>query len=564
MKTSEAIKFIIDSTGMKKGKILFICVICMISACLHTGMNLVLLPLIDNTIMGTGGVAVKYAVAFILFVVLNTAFKYIRKYGINMLCISSEMYLTEKAIKKLGDKQMAFFENSREGEITLLINNRIKNYRFFLMDNIENFIFEPIDFIITFFAVWYVDKKVASIVFAVIILSAIGNFFLSNRIVRSSQNAYAAEDELRNYQKEIVENYDNVIMSHLNVHVAGIHQKKVERMLEKENILTKEGQWAYIPALLNEYLPTIIFLLLATFKISKGELTYGGFASLLSLISGVSLPITYYLRSFTRLKEQFPFIQKMRELLLDDDSRVEHEIIPDTTNIQNMVVFQNVSFSYDGKNECMNNLSYTVKKGEKIGIVGASGTGKSTMIKLIMGFYKPDTGEVKTLGEDAFQNQQKIWEKVAYVDNENFLFEGTIEYNITLKDDKLTGEEKRWYREICDTLCISDMENEERDIKQFGRNLSGGQRLRISLARALYRRAELLVLDEPSSSFDNQTEKLVIELLKEIDSTVILTTHRMGLLDICDRVISLKDGGIQVIEKVGEEKNEENIIAYDC
>lgn len=335
-------------------------------------------------------------------------------------------------------------------------------------------------------------------------------------------------------------------------------------MLEKENILTKEGQWAYIPALLNEYLPTIIFLLLATFKISKGELTYGGFASLLSLISGVSLPITYYLRSFTRLKEQFPFIQKMRELLLDDDSRVEHEIIPDTTNIQNMVVFQNVSFSYDGKNECMNNLSYTVKKGEKIGIVGASGTGKSTMIKLIMGFYKPDTGEVKTLGEDAFQNQQKIWEKVAYVDNENFLFEGTIEYNITLKDDKLTGEEKRWYREICDTLCISDMENEERDIKQFGRNLSGGQRLRISLARALYRRAELLVLDEPSSSFDNQTEKLVIELLKEIDSTVILTTHRMGLLDICDRVISLKDGGIQVIEKVGEEKNEENIIAYDC
>lgn len=108
------------------------------------------------------------------------------------------------------------------------------------------------------------------------------------------------------------------------------------------------------------------------------------------------------------------------------------------------------------------------------------------------------------------------------------------------------------------------MENEERDIKQFGRNLSGGQRLRISLARALYRRAELLVLDEPSSSFDSQTEKLVIELLKEIDSTVILTTHRMGLLDICDRVISLKDGGIQVIEKVGEEKNEENIIAYDC
>lgn len=117
MKTSEAIKFIIDSTGMKKGKILFICVICMISACLHTGMNLVLLPLIDNTIMGTGGVAVKYAVAFILFVVLNTAFKYIRKYGINMLCISSEMYLTEKAIKKLGDKQMAFLKTAGRGKL---------------------------------------------------------------------------------------------------------------------------------------------------------------------------------------------------------------------------------------------------------------------------------------------------------------------------------------------------------------------------------------------------------------------------------------------------------------
>lgn len=562
MKTSEVIKFVIDSTGMKRGKILLICVICMMSAGLHTGMNLVLLPLIDNTIMGTGGLAVKYAAAFIVFVMLNAVFKYIRKSGINALCISSEMCLTERAIKKLGDKQIDFFENSREGEITLLINNRIKNYRIFLMDNIENFIFEPFDFMITFFAVWYVDRKVAGIVFAVIILSAIGNFFLSGRIVRSSQNAYDAENELRNYQKEIVENYDNVVMSHLNLHVAGIHQIKVKRVLEKQNILTKESQWAYIPALLNEYLPTIIFLLLAVFKISKGELTYGGFASLLSLISGVSLPITYYLRSFTRLKEQLPFIQKMQKLLLEEDDKADNETISDTANIQNMVAFQNVSFSYDGKNMCIDNVSCTIKKGEKVGIIGASGAGKSTIIKLIMGFYRPDLGEVKTLGENAFLNQRKIWERVAYVDNENFLFDGTIEYNITLKDERLTEEERERYGEICNMLHISDTEKENRDIKQFGKNLSGGQRLRISLARALYRRADLLVLDEPISSFDSETEKLVTELLKKIEETVILTTHRMGLLSICDRIISLKDGEMQISGE--EQKNEENIISYDC
>ena len=333
-------------------------------------------------------------------------------------------------------------------------------------------------------------------------------------------------------------------------------------MLEKQNILTKESQWAYIPALLNEYLPTIIFLLLAVFKISKGELTYGGFASLLSLISGVSLPITYYLRSFTRLKEQFPFIQKMQKLLLEEDDKTDNETISDTANIQNMVAFQNVSFSYDGKNMCIDNVSCTIKKGEKVGIIGASGAGKSTIIKLIMGFYRPDLGEVKTLGENAFLNQRKIWERVAYVDNENFLFDGTIEYNITLKDERLTEEERERYGEICNMLHISDMEKENRDIKQFGKNLSGGQRLRISLARALYRRADLLVLDEPISSFDSETEKLVTELLKKIEETVILTTHRMGLLSICDRIISLKDGEIQISGE--EQKNEENIISYDC
>lgn len=554
------IKFIISAMNLKKSTICMACIVCMFSACLHTGTNLILLPLIDNSMIEGVGLNWEYTVEFILLILLNALFKYIRRLGINALSINSELFLTEKAVKGLSKKDMAFFDSNGEGKLTLLLSNRIKNYRIFLMDNLENFLYEPFDFLFTFLAVCYVDFKVAVIVFAVIIISAVGNFMLSDRMVQSSEMAYDSENEVRNYQKEIVENYDNIFMAGLNKHVIAEHQKKVLNMLEKDNRLTKECQRAYVPALLNEYLPTIIFLLIVVIEVLQGTMTYGEFASLLALISGVSLPVTYYLRSFTRLKEQIPFMCEIEEMCFGKDEIEEHSEKIDVDAVEEMVVFEDVNFSYENRTVFSNNLNFIVKKGEKVALVGESGTGKTTILKLIMGGYMPDVGKVKVFGVEAFKNKNSIWREIAYVDNENYLFNASIKYNITLKESELNETELERYRKICDMLHISEIENREENVEQFGRNLSGGQRLRISLARALYRNAELLILDEPVASFDSETEKIVIDLLQEIKVTVIFTTHRTGLLDVCSKILHVSSDGMEIY--AGERVNEYDEKSY--
>lgn len=228
------------------------------------------------------------------------------------------------------------------------------------------------------------------------------------------------------------------------------------------------------------------------------------------------------------------------------------------------IVFDHLSFSFPGKKESvLKDISFQIRKGEKIGIVGTSGSGKTTLMNVLLRFYKEDKGAIKVDGVPLGAQHLSDWrKKIGYVKQDIFLLDGTIKENIAFGDDNVNEEllMKAIRQASLDKLVSSLPDGVETSIGEKGSRLSGGQRQRISIARSLYRNAEVLIFDEATSALDNETEIEVteaIDKLSEVNKTIFIIAHRITTLRNCDRIYDLKDGEItgvysyaELVEKV--------------
>ena len=224
----------------------------------------------------------------------------------------------------------------------------------------------------------------------------------------------------------------------------------------------------------------------------------------------------------------------------------------------NYISFQNVSFRYESKGKLvLNNISFKINKGEKIGIVGKTGSGKSTLIDLIMGLLEPNQGLITVDGKN-LNNSRKSklissWQKnIAHVPQNIYISDASFAENIAFGIKKEEIEIKKLF-EASEKANIREFiestpNKYETKLGERGAKISGGQRQRIAIARALYQDKKVLVLDEATSSLDSKTESSVMESLKKlpVDITIIMISHRRSTLKNCDQIISLNSGLITI------------------
>jgi ATP-binding cassette subfamily C protein LapB len=222
------------------------------------------------------------------------------------------------------------------------------------------------------------------------------------------------------------------------------------------------------------------------------------------------------------------------------------------SQIFGQVNFKEVEFSYpNSEQKVLNNVSLNFAPGEKVAILGKVGCGKTTLLKLILGLHHCTSGSVLIDGANVQQlRSDDIRKNIGVVLQNPYLFSGTLRENIAFGLDVVSDEE---ILEAAKISCCLDFINKLENgfdyyLSENGRELSGGQRQGLTLARAIVRKPKILLLDEPTSSMDQSTEKLVIDNLNTYfsDQTVILVTHRMSLLKMVDRVIALDDGKVTV------------------
>lgn len=207
--------------------------------------------------------------------------------------------------------------------------------------------------------------------------------------------------------------------------------------------------------------------------------------------------------------------------------------------------FKNVSFNYH-QHKILNAFNGHFKRGDMIGISGVSGKGKSTVINLLLGFEDAATGDICINDQPlSANNRQSFWKNIAYVKQQPFLIHDTVLTNITLGEIADTEKLKQAIRTSgVDELIVQYPEGLEKVITENGKNISGGQRQRIVIARALYKKAAIIILDEPFNELDSAAEtKLVLSFkqLAEKGSIVVLITHNKESLSLCNKIISLDE-----------------------
>ncbi|MDW2743569.1 type I secretion system permease/ATPase [Atlantibacter subterraneus] len=294
----------------------------------------------------------------------------------------------------------------------------------------------------------------------------------------------------------------------------------------------------------------VIMIVGGVYLIINGHLSMGGLIACYLLNRRAMLPIGQLCSLITRYQRA-----KMTKHTIDGMMELEQEVQQDEVPLKRetltgAIEFRNVTFRYPGSQQAsLNNISLTVTPGEKIGIIGRSGSGKSSLAKLLVGFYQPDEGSVLIDGIDARQiDVHDLRHNIGYAPQDIHLFNGTLRDNLLCGASYVDDETMLRVAEATGVheFARRHPSGYNMQVGERGMNLSGGQRQAITLARSLLLDPPVLLMDEPTSSMDNTSEDLIKKALAPIisDKTVLLVTHRASMLALVDRLIILDNGKI--------------------
>ena len=283
---------------------------------------------------------------------------------------------------------------------------------------------------------------------------------------------------------------------------------------------------------------------------SEGIITMGAIIAAMMLNSRVIGPVSQIVGMIIRLDRTLLSLNNIDEIMKMPVERENNRKYLSRPNLDGNIVFKDVNYSYkEQKFDVLKNINLTIKKGEKIGIIGKIGSGKSTLAKLLLNLYEPTKGSILVDNTDIRQiDPVDLRRAIGYVPQEPFLFMGSIKDNITIGEQYATDEQILKASLISGVHDFLGKHEKGYDliVGERGEGLSGGERQAVTLARAILSNPNILVLDEPTNMMDelseNQFKKKLIDIIN--DKTVIIITHKPSLLSLVDRLIVIEDGKI--------------------
>jgi ATP-binding cassette subfamily B protein len=293
----------------------------------------------------------------------------------------------------------------------------------------------------------------------------------------------------------------------------------------------------------------------------SGAVTVGVIVMFLDYTRQIQQPMSQagvLLNNFERVKASAERVYVLRDFPTTVPEREDAATLED---VAGEVVYDNVSFTYPDGKQALEDVSYAVEPGEMVGLVGPTGSGKSTLMKLLLRFYDASEGAVEVDGHDVRDvTLDSLRGAIGYVSQEPFLFPGTIRENIAYGMDATEEEIVAAAKRANAHGFITDLEDGyDSEVGQRGDNLSGGQRQRVAIARVILEDPAIIVLDEATSHVDNETEMLIQNSLEELiaDRTTFAIAHRLSTVRHADRILVLEDGAIT------ERGTHEELLAVD-
>ena len=303
---------------------------------------------------------------------------------------------------------------------------------------------------------------------------------------------------------------------------------------------------------------TMFLIYKGALRINIGSISQGQAVAILNYMSQILVELLKLTNLIVTITKSLASAQRVSSVLGEkemtagasekDSADAAGNTIAPTASGDPFISFDHVSLRYtQGSEEALSDITFSVRKGMSVGIIGGTGSGKSSLVNMIPGMYEAATGRVTVMGEDiSHADKVKLRERIGVVPQKAVLFKGTIRSNMLIGNGSATDEEMTdCLRKAQAWDFVSEKGGLDAEVLQNGKNFSGGQRQRLTIARALVRKPEILILDDSTSALDFLTEKNIREEIGKIaDTTVFIVSQRASSVMNADMIIVLDDGRI--------------------
>lgn len=330
-----------------------------------------------------------------------------------------------------------------------------------------------------------------------------------------------------------------------------MEEHETEVFCERTSLWTRLNKvTGTISALLNPLTLVIINLGIAAviysgaIRVDTGVLSQGEVVALYSYMAQILVEVIKLANTVILVTKSFAAGSRVAEVLNTENVQ---KVIESNKSSNSYIEFSNVSLAYHGSDEALSNISFTASRGETVGIIGSTGSGKTSLVALLARFYDATKGDIYIDGKDIKSYEiSALRRKIGFVMQKSELFSGTIRENLLFGNENAEKEQIKTAIEYSQSVDIiaSKSNGLDEKIEQGGKNLSGGQRQRLSIARALIREPEILVLDDSTSALDAVTDANLRKAIKDLPSapTVFIVSQRTSSIMNCDKIIVLDDG----------------------
>lgn len=504
---------------------------------------------------------------FFEFIILSVFFIYLVKLIFSLIFnikINNYLYeiyniLTFRIFSFYVNKNYSFFFKKNSSEIT---RNVYSEVGIFVEQIIQNFILIIKDsvlvLLICIFLFYFDFFNTSIIIISFLFIILIYFLFLKNFL-------YSIGENIKNRKLSFLNDLSEIFKGIKEIKIFGLETSFISRFKKNFLSLSKymriSRTFAVLPRLIFEFYIIIIFLIIIYFLVASNQpsniliLKLGVFAIAIIRITPSAIGISQKFQVINIYQASINNIYNELKNINDDFLRNKNLKSIEKKEIISKIEVKNLDFKYSSEKVIFKNVNITLEKNKIIGIIGESGSGKSTFADLISGIVEPNSGEI-IINDKFHLNEIKEFMKnnIGYVTQTNFLFDHSIIYNITLGEknfDFNLEKDKAYIMKILEKVKLLNYVNSLKDglntvIGESGISLSGGLKQRLIIARSLFRNPKILIMDEATNSLDSKNEKSIMEILNLIknDVIVLLITHQKNLLDYCDKVYILKENNL--------------------
>ena len=485
----------------------------------------------------------------ILCNVLSNAFRYLGSMTVETMRTRTLQRMRNDMFERTMSMNVGYFSDQRKGDIMSKITSDVMVVQFCITNTLQVMFREP--FLILGYVVMMVNISWQLTVFSILYLPVVA-LIIGSIVKRLRHPAQQGQERMGEMVSVMEESLSGVkaIKSYNAFGYISSKFRKINQVMSDILLSMARKQQAASP--MSEFLGITAISVVLVFGgslVTKGVMTAAGFVAYIAAFSQLTRPLRSFIDQFANINQGIAAGERIFSII-DAESAVQDKAdAVALEEFKDKIEFKNISFSYDASREVLHDVSFTVRKGETVALVGPSGGGKSTLSELIPRFYDPAVGEISIDGKPlADYTQESLREKMGIVSQDTILFNDSIRANIAMGREDATEEQIVAAAKIANAhdFIMQTEAGYDTNVGDRGMKLSGGQRQRLSIARAVLRNPEILILDEATSALDTESEKLVQEALTSLleGRTSVVIAHRLSTIHNADRIIVIDSGRI--------------------